>query len=126
MFSYVTIKEHPKLEGQFVERVQKALKYASSIDDFDELVDPRTLARLCLGSEPSLFVLHAIRREEKSKSFWDESGLSFFSCLLLLNMSVVFFSCKDDDKIQPGIVCPDEGKKERTPLQYWLKEAKGR
>ena len=126
MFSHVTIKEHPKLEGQFVERVQKALKYASSIDDFDELVDPRTLARLCLGSEPSLFVLHAICREEKSKSFWDKNGSSFFSCLLLLNISVVFFSCKDDNKIQPGNVCPDEGKKERTPLQYWPKEAKGR
>ena len=69
MFSYVTIKEHPKLEGQFVEHVQKALKYASSIGDFNELVDPQTLARLCLGSEPSPFVLHAIRREEKSKSF---------------------------------------------------------
>ena len=116
MFSYVTIKEHPKLEGQFVERVQKTLKYASSIDNFDELVDPRTLACLCLGSKPSPFVLHAIHREEKSKSFWDKNGSSFFSCLLLLNISVVFFSCKDDGKIQPGIVCPDEGKKERAPL----------
>ena len=113
MFSYVAVKEHLELEGQFVERVQKAVEYVGSIDEFDELVDPRTLARHCLGPEPSLFVLHMIQGEEKSKSFWDESGSSFFPCLLLLlNMSVVFFSCRDDDKIQTRIVCPDEGKKE--------------
>ena len=51
----------------FEERVWEAVRYASTIDDFDELVDPRTLARHCLGSEPSHYVLCAICQEEKSK-----------------------------------------------------------
>ena len=37
------------------------------IDDFYDLVDPRTLARHCLSLEPSPFVLHAIEIEEKSE-----------------------------------------------------------
>ena len=68
MFSYFVVKDCPELESQFVERVQKEIKYASMIDDFDKLVDPQTLAHHCLGPESSHFILHAIRREEKSKS----------------------------------------------------------
>ena len=56
-----------ELESRFEERVQEAVRYASTIGDFDELVDCRTLARHYLGLEPSHYVLHAIRREEKSK-----------------------------------------------------------
>ena len=37
------------------------------IDNFDDLVDQRTLARHCLGLEPSPFVLRAIEIKEKSK-----------------------------------------------------------
>ena len=54
------MKEHPELEEKFKERVQEAIKYVSTIDDFDELVDPHTLARHCLGPEPSDYVLCAI------------------------------------------------------------------
>ena len=54
------MKERPDLEGQFKERVQEAIKYVRTIDDFDELVDLRTLARHCLGPEPSLYVLQTI------------------------------------------------------------------
>ena len=64
-FSYSVVKEHPELESQFEERIQEAIKYVSTIDDFDELVDPRTLARHCLGPEPSLYVLQAIDRKER-------------------------------------------------------------
>ncbi|KAL0017640.1 hypothetical protein SO802_004709 [Lithocarpus litseifolius] len=56
-----------ELESTFEERVQEAIKYASTIDDFDELVDPWTLAHHCLGSEPSHYVLRTICREEKKK-----------------------------------------------------------
>ena len=35
------------------------------IEDFNELIDPRTLARHCLGPEPSFYVLSAVDREEK-------------------------------------------------------------
>jgi len=68
VFSYFAAKERLELESKFVEHVQEAIRYASTIDDFDKLVDPQTLARHCLGPEPSHFILHAICREEKSKS----------------------------------------------------------
>ena len=67
MFSCFAIKESPKLESKFEERVQEAIRHASTIDNFDELVNPRTLACHCLGPEPSHFVLRAICQEEKSK-----------------------------------------------------------
>lgn len=35
------------------------------IDDFDDLVDLRTLACHCLGPKPSAYVLRAIEIEEK-------------------------------------------------------------
>ena len=59
------MKERPDLESKFDERVQAAVKYARTIEDFNELIDPRTLARHCLGPEPSLYVLSALDREEK-------------------------------------------------------------
>ncbi|KAL0016567.1 hypothetical protein SO802_003636 [Lithocarpus litseifolius] len=59
------VKERPKLESRFGEPVQEAVKYAGTIKDFDELVDPWTLAHHCLGPDPSHYILRAIRREEK-------------------------------------------------------------
>ena len=64
-FSYFVVKERPELESRFEERIQEVIKYASTIDDFDELVDPRTLARHCLEPKPSLYVLQVIDREER-------------------------------------------------------------
>ena len=61
------MKERPNLESRFEERVCEVVKYASSIEDFDDLVDPRTLARHCLGLEPSLYVLSANDREERKR-----------------------------------------------------------
>ncbi|XP_050260106.1 uncharacterized protein LOC126705254 [Quercus robur] len=51
------VKDRPELEARFAKRVQAALEYARTIEDFGELIDPRTLARHCLGPEPSLYVL---------------------------------------------------------------------
>ena len=80
--AYFVVKERLELEGKFKERVQEAIKYASTIDDFDELVDPRTLAHHCLGPEPSDYVLRAIDREEKkrelSKLFYVRSSFLLF------------------------------------------------
>ena len=67
------MKERPKLKGKFKEKVQEAIKYVSTIDDFDELVDLRTLARHSLGPKPSNYVLRAIDWEEKNMSY-----LSYF------------------------------------------------
>ena len=46
-------KDCPELESKFVERVHVAIEYASTIDNFDNLMDPKTLACHCLGPEPS-------------------------------------------------------------------------
>ena len=62
-----TVKERPGLESKFDERVQAAVKYAGTIEDFNELIDPRTLARHCLRPEPSLYILSALDREEKKR-----------------------------------------------------------
>jgi len=67
--SYFTVKDHLELEGRFEERVRAAVEYASTIDDFDDLVDLQTLAYHCLGPEPSPYILRAICHEEKSKLF---------------------------------------------------------
>lgn len=78
MFPLVfAVKKHPKLKSKYEGRVQAAIEYASAIEDFDELVDARTLARHCLGLEPSHYILHA----EKSKLIWDDlfgKVISFF------------------------------------------------
>ena len=85
------MKERPDLESKFNERVQAAVKYARTIEDFNELIDPRTLTRHCLGSEPSLYVLSALDREEKKRKLpWRLGRISsqlflplFFEVLVL-------------------------------------------
>ena len=37
--------------------MEKAIEYTRTIEDFDDLVDPRNLAFYCLGPEPSSYVL---------------------------------------------------------------------
>ena len=63
----LTVKERPDLDNKFDGRVQVAVKYAAMIEDFNEFIDPRTLARHCLGPEPSLYVLSALDQEEKKR-----------------------------------------------------------
>ena len=63
----LTVKERPDLDNKFNRRVQAAVKHAATIEDFNELIDPRSLARHCLGPEPSLYVLSALDREEKKR-----------------------------------------------------------
>ena len=64
---FFVVKKRPELESEFDERVQAAIQYARTIEDFNELIDPRTLACHCLGPEPSLYVLSALDREEKKR-----------------------------------------------------------
>ena len=48
--------------------MQKVIEYARTVENWDDLVDPRTLAFYCLGPEPSAFVLKTLSVEgEKSK-----------------------------------------------------------
>ena len=62
------VKKCPKLKSRYRSRIEAAIEYAKTIDDFDDLVDPRTLAHHCLIPKPSAYVLCAIKFEEKSKS----------------------------------------------------------
>ena len=59
------VKRWPKLKSRYKKRIEKAIVYVKTIADFDNLVDPRTLAFYCLGLEPSAFVLRNIEIEEK-------------------------------------------------------------
>ena len=67
LFFYFTVNDRPELESKFKDPIRAAIKYASTINDFDDQVDPRTLARHCLGPKPSHYILRAIHREEKSE-----------------------------------------------------------
>lgn len=59
--------------------MEAAVKHTKTIDDFDDLVDLRTLGRHCFGLEPSAFVLWAIAIEEKNKYYYfSSSSISFF------------------------------------------------
>ena len=62
------VKRRPKLKSRYRECVEKAIEYAKTIEDFDDLVDSWTLAFYCLGSEPSSFILRNLDiKEKKSK-----------------------------------------------------------
>ena len=97
-------------------RVEAATEYAKTIDN---LVDPRTLARHCLGLEPSPYVLHTIKIEEKSKCLICSSltliffllfcFCFFFFFFIYFFFLQVFFFRRDDDEVQPGDVRQDEG-----------------
>ena len=54
------------MEDHYQGRVQAALEFALTIDNFDDLVDPRHLYDCCLGPETFAFVLKKIARERKS------------------------------------------------------------
>ena len=45
--------------------MEKAIEYVRTIEDFDDLVDLRTLVFYCLGPEPSAFILRNLDIEEK-------------------------------------------------------------
>ena len=59
------VKKQPELKSRYRERVEKAIEYVKTIEDFDDLVDSRPLAFSYLGPEPSSFVLCNLDIEEK-------------------------------------------------------------
>ena len=67
-------------------RVEDASNYVKTIDNFDELIDPRTSARHFLGPETSPYILHAIAREGKIK-------LSFLLWLTCFCVVLKLISC---------------------------------
>ena len=43
------MKRRPKLKSKYQGRVEKAIEYAKTIESWENLVDPCTLAFFCLG-----------------------------------------------------------------------------
>ena len=72
-----------------------ATKYVKTIDEFYDLVNPRTLAHHFLGSEPLPFNLRAIKIKEKSKFCFE---FSLYIYIYIFFFFFFFLSCKDDDQ----------------------------
>ena len=91
-----TVKRWPKLKSRYKECVGKAIEYARTIEDFNDLVDPRTLAFHCLGLEPFAFGLPNIEIEEKKSSLMLLLSVSFslFCFLFFFLFLFLFFFLK--------------------------------
>ena len=63
------MKRRPKLKSRYIERVEKAIEYALTVENWDDLVDPRTLAFYNLEPDPSAYVLRLLRTEEKKSKY---------------------------------------------------------
>ncbi|KAL0001839.1 hypothetical protein SO802_015620 [Lithocarpus litseifolius] len=66
----------PKLKSRYKERIEKAIEYSKTIEDFDDLVDPQTLSFYCLGLDSTAFVLHTPGIEAKEKVLGESLHLS--------------------------------------------------
>lgn len=91
-------KTNPKLKSRYKNHVKSALDYARTIDDFDELIDPKTLSCHFLGPESSPYILRAIAKEEKSKFMM---FIVFILLLLNLLFCILFmaFFYRDDEEV---------------------------
>ena len=66
--------------------MEKAIEYAKTIESWDDLVDPRTLAFYCLGPDPSSYMLRLIDIEGKKKVSFRLVSFALFSfCVYLYN-----------------------------------------
>ena len=62
-------KRRPGLKSRYKERIETTIEYAETIESWDELVDPRSLAFYNLGPDPSPFVLRQLGIEGKKSKF---------------------------------------------------------
>ena len=82
--------------------MEKAIEYAKTIESWEDLVDPRTLAFYCLGPDPSAYVPRLIEIEGKKSKSWVHQCCTFFPVFTQTNFFFflqVFNSCRNDDKI---------------------------
>ena len=68
-FLFCAIKRRPKLKSKYRERVEKAIEYALTIENWDDLVDLLTLIFYNLGPDPSSYVLRSLGIEEKKSKY---------------------------------------------------------
>ena len=66
---FCSVKRRPKLKSKYTERVEKAIEYAPTIENWDDLIDSRTLAFYSLGPDPSAYVLRLLSIEEKKSKY---------------------------------------------------------
>ena len=69
-FLFDIVKRRPKLKGRHKERIETAIGYSEMIDNWDDLVDPRTLAFYNLGPDPSAYVLRQVGIEGKKSKYY--------------------------------------------------------
>ena len=74
--SSFAVANYPLLEEHYQGRIEAALEFALTIDNFVELVDPRRLYECCLGPKPSAYVLKEIALQ---------SRILVLSCLYLID-----------------------------------------
>ena len=66
---FCAVKRRPKLKSRYTGRVEKAIEYTPTIENWDDLVDPRTLAFYNLGPDLSAYVLRLLSIEEKKSKY---------------------------------------------------------
>ena len=59
-FFVLAVADRPLLEERYQGWIKAGLEFAVTVDDFDDLVDPRCLYECCLGPEPSVYILKKI------------------------------------------------------------------
>ena len=64
-FFFCAVKRLPRLKSKYQGRVENAIEYAKTVESWDDLVDPRTLAFYCLGPGPFSNMLWIIGIEGK-------------------------------------------------------------
>ena len=73
------------LKSKYQGRVEKAIEYAKTIESWDDIVDPQTLAFYCLGPDPSSYMLRLIDIEGKKSKFRFVNVALFSFCVYLYN-----------------------------------------
>ena len=66
---FCAVKRRPKLKSRYTGRVEKAIKYAPTIKNWDDLVNPRTLAFYNLKPNSSAYVLRLLSIDEKKSNY---------------------------------------------------------
>ena len=86
------VKRRLKLKSRYKQRVKAAIEYTKTIDDFNNLVNPRTLTLYCLGLELAAYVPRTIETEEKKSKYllWLSLSLPF---LLSFPFFFFFYKC---------------------------------
>ena len=73
------------MKSKYQGRVEKAIEYTKTIESWEDLVDPWTLAFYCLGPDPSPYVQRLIDIDGNKVSFRFVSVELFSFCVYLYN-----------------------------------------